>query len=146
MSYTHKANAQPKAYDAAQTDSLVLKGNKDIFIFMYTDWCRYCAAMKQTTFKNDSVVRLLEQHFYFVPFNAESRCEVNINGSVYKYAPSGAGTGLHELAVVLSGKTVPAFPFIAVINKKGEVVFSYDSYLSAKELIAVLNSLIPQKQ
>ncbi len=143
--YMQDAKAQPKAYNIAHADSLLAKGNKDVFIFMYTDWCRYCAAMKQTTFTNDSVVQLLNRHFYFVPFNAESMGAVKMNGIEYRYVPSGTGTGQHELAAVLSGKAVPTFPFMVVINNKKNLLFSYDSYLSAKELLVVLNNLLQQK-
>ena len=141
-----QAKAQPKAFDILEADSLLAKGNKDVLIFMYTDWCRYCAAMKKTTFKNGSVIQLLNREFNYVPFNAESRIDVKMNGHVYRYVPAGNGTGQHELAAALSGKAVPQFPFVAILNKKGELVFSYDSYLGAKELETVLNSLVQQKQ
>jgi len=132
-------------YNVSAIDSLLLKGNKDVLIFMYTDWCQYCAAMKQTTFKNKSVLQLINQHFFLVYFNAESKKEVSINGKQFRFIPTGVNTGAHELATALTGNSTPAYPFIAVMNAKRELVFTYNSYLSAKELTAVLNDLIRQK-
>lgn len=138
--------AQPTSYDITSVDSLQLKGARDVLFFVYTDWCRFCTAMKQTTFKDDSVTHLLNQHFYFVPFNAESKNSVTISGKQYRFVPTGAGTGVHQLAAALSGQSASLFPLIAIINGKGEILFISNSYLNVKELIAVLNHVLEQRQ
>lgn len=139
---SYDAPAQPLAFAASQADSLLLKGNKDVFMFVYTDWCRYCAAMKQTTFKEDSLARLLNTHFYFVPFNAGSREPITLLGTIYRYIPTGAGTGVHQLAQALAGGSAPAYPLMAVVNPSGQILFSHSSYLNAAQLAAVLNRLL----
>ena len=67
-------------------------------VFLYTDWCRFCAAMKQTTFKDQEVVDLLNEQLYYVPFNGESKEEVVFLGRSFNYTATGAKTGIHQLA------------------------------------------------
>ena len=72
-------------YNAAQLDSLLRTKSRNIVVFLYTDWCRFCRAMEQTTFRNESVINGLNEKFYFVVLNAEEKAEIQLQANRREY-------------------------------------------------------------
>lgn len=94
--------------------------NKDdkkfFFIDIYTDWCGWCKKMDQSTFQDSSVVEYMNEHFYAVKMNAESKEPVAYKEVLYEYKMYN-GKGYNELAVnLLSGKM--SFPSFVILSKK----------------------------
>ena len=59
-----------------QSDSIP----KKVFIDLYTGWCGWCKRMDATTFKQKAIVDYMNQKYYAVKFDAETRDTVNFNG------------------------------------------------------------------
>jgi thioredoxin-related protein len=49
---------------------------KKVFLYFYTDWCRYCEMMTATTFVDKKVVDLLNQDFVSIRVNSEKARDV----------------------------------------------------------------------
>ena len=131
--------AQIQKMSFEQLGSIETQDDKNVLVFIRTDWCKYCHKMDNITFKNEAIVQLLTDHFYYIELNAESKTDINYRGRTFKYKPTGSNTGVHELAEQLgtiNGKL--NYPALVVLNAKNEIVFQYDGYLNAKELNAVL--------
>ena len=79
-----------------QLDHLQKNQNRFVMIFIHTDWCKYCQAMKNITFKDKEIVELLNQNFWFIDFNAEEKKSITFNGQTFKFRPTGINTGIHE--------------------------------------------------
>ena len=60
--------AQLKMQTFEQTESLQNIQQRKIIVFIHTDWCKFCQAMKSKTFKNEEVIQQLNDTFYFVDF------------------------------------------------------------------------------
>jgi thioredoxin-related protein len=134
--------AQAKQYSFAEIDSLQKQESRKVLVFIHTDWCHYCQQMKQHTFKNKDLVALMEQHFYFVMLNAESKEDIYFNEHLFKFKPNGNGTGLHELAAALANiNGQVSYPSIVIINEKKELTFQYNQAIKAKALIGLLQEL-----
>lgn len=134
--------AQLQTVEFDQLDSLQGAERKYVVVFIHTDWCKFCHQMKNTTFKNDSVVKVLNDRFYFVDLNAESTEDISYGGRTFKYKPSGGNTGVHELAEQLgtiNGKM--NYPTVSIINAKNEIVFQYGGLMKTAELLTVLAEL-----
>ncbi len=82
-------SAQLKSYSFEEVDSLQNVESRPTLIFIHTDWCKYCQLSKNTTLKNDSVIALLNQNYYFVELNAEEKREIKCLQNVFKFKPSG---------------------------------------------------------
>lgn len=98
--------------------------------------------MQNTTFKNDSVITLLNNKFYFVDFDAEEKRSVKFNGHTFNYKPTGSNTGIHELAEQLA--TVDqkiSYPTLCFLNSKYEIIFQYNQYLNTHDLLNILHRL-----
>jgi thioredoxin-related protein len=127
-------------YAFAKAEQLQAQETRPYLIFLYTDWCKYCRAMKQNTFTDPDITEALNSNFYFVPFDGESKEAVFFSNSTFSYKPTGVNTGMHELAMALGtidGKV--SFPTIIILSKEFEVIFQTASFLNKEQLLAILN-------
>lgn len=134
--------AQLKSMQFEQIDSLQIKEKRNVIVFIHTEWCKYCKVMLAKTFKNENVINLLNNHFYFVDFNAETQRTITFNNSNFAFKPNGNNAGTHELAIELG--TVDKqinYPVLCVLNVKNEIIFQYSGFLNAKDLVAVLEKI-----
>ena len=138
----NKGHAQLNTVSFTELDSLQKVEQRNVVVFIHTDWCKYCLQMKSTTFRNDSVVNVLNKLFYVVDLNAESKKVITYGGYEFKFKPTGSNTGIHELAEqlgMINGKL--DFPTVSVLNAKNEIVFQNGGFLQTDELLAVLMAL-----
>ena len=115
---------------------------RPMVIFIHTDWCRYCQGMKNTTFKNDHVVKLLNENFYFLDLNAEEERNIRFHQNTFKYKPRGNNTGVNELAEQLgshNGKL--SYPALCILNPDYEVIYQQNEFLDARRLTKILEQL-----
>jgi thioredoxin-related protein len=137
-----QGHAQLKTYQFEQLDSLQKKEARPVAIFIHTDWCKYCAAMQNTTLQNKEVISTLNDQFYFIDLNAEEKRSITMLDNTFKYKPSGNNTGIHELAeqlATINGKV--SYPTISFLNSNYEITFQYPQFTSASELLTILNKL-----
>lgn len=135
-------NAQIKESSFEELDSLKTNSQNTV-VYIHTDWCKYCSKMKNTTFKDQEVIKLLNNSFNFISFNAESKENINFNGHTFSFIPNGTDVGYHELATALG--TIDGelnFPSICILNPDYEIIFQYAGTLNAKALQAVLQRLL----
>lgn len=89
---------------------------KFIFIDMYTDWCGWCKKMDASTFQNPSVINYIDQNFYAVKMNPESKEAIAYKEVLYEPKQYGQKK-YNELAVnLLAGKM--SFPSFVILNKR----------------------------
>lgn len=138
-----KSFAQIRTYQFEDLEKLQQADKRPVLVFIHTDWCKYCITMDNTTFKNKDIIELINNHFYFVKFNAEERRSIKFKNSVFKFKLSGVNTGVHELAEQLG--TVDqkiSYPTLCFLNYNSDVIFQYPQYINPKELKNTLNLLM----
>lgn len=89
---------------------------KLIFIDIYTDWCGWCKKMDQSTFQDSAVAAYMNEHFYAVKMNAESKDPIAYKEVLYEYKQYG-NKGYNELAVNLLNSKM-SFPSFVILSKK----------------------------
>jgi thioredoxin-related protein len=115
---------------------------KPMVVFIHTDWCKYCQGMKNTTFKNDRVIQLLNKDFYFIDLNAEEKRNIYFHQKVFRYQPKGNNTGVHELAEALgSNNGKLSYPALCFLNADYEIIYQHHDFIDAKSLIKILERL-----
>ncbi|MDI5948386.1 thioredoxin family protein [Flavobacterium yafengii] len=134
--------AQLHSVSLEQIDSLQRIEKRKTIVFIQTDWCQFCHAMKNTTFKNEEIIKELNNTFYFVDFNAEEKRAVVFNKTTFQFKPTGNNSGTHELAIALGTINKQLnFPVLCVLNSENEIIFQHSGYLKPKELKLILAKL-----
>jgi thioredoxin-related protein len=135
--------AQLNNHSFPELDSLQKIEKRPIVVFIHTDWCRYCQAMKNTGFKNRQVVALLNEKFWFFGLDAEDKKDILFKGQLFRYKPTGAHTGIHELAEQLG--TIEgqiAYPTLCILNADFEIIFQHNQFLPPADLLKLLNGIL----
>lgn len=115
---------------------------RNLLVFIHADWCKFCPTMKNYFSKDEKIKSLLNENFYFADLNAEEKREIHFNDQKYVYQPTGNNIGMHQLAFSLgSVNGVVSYPTLIILNPKDEIVFEYNGFLKATELISILEKL-----
>ena len=131
--------AQLNKVQFEQIDSLQIVEKRNVIVFIHTDWCKYCKVMRDRTFKNEDAIKLINNKFYFIDFNAEEKRQITFNNTVFSFNPNGNNSGTHRLAIELgTTNNQITYPILCILNEKNEIIFQYNSFLNAKDLMKIL--------
>ncbi len=61
------------------------KQPKPIIIDVYTSWCSWCKVMDKQTYGNAKVISYINENYYAVKFNAETKDSVELAGKKYGF-------------------------------------------------------------
>lgn len=127
-------------------EELVLKMRSDpkpVLIFIHTDWCMFCALQEHNTFGDPQVVKEINQHFYALRLNGEEKHDITFLNKTYRYRPTGASSGYHELAELLARQNgVVSFPTTIILSKNFQVLDIHSGLLKAEEIKLTINAII----
>lgn len=135
-------SGQLKTIPFEKIDSLQQTEKRVIIVLIHTDWCKYCQTMKNTTLKNNQIINVLNNKFYFLDLNAETNQKINFNKQTFDYKPTGNKIGINELAehlATINGKI--AYPTLCVLNSDYEIIFQHNQLINTEGFNAILNSL-----
>lgn len=132
----------PKSIPFEQLDAALQLEEKPILIFVHTSWCTYCNAMKQSTLQDTALLNLINDAFYYVSFNAESKEDITFRNTTFSYKSNGSNTGTHQLATaLLSTSKEKSYPVTIVMNKNLEILFEYSGFLDENEMLHILTQI-----
>ncbi|SDW05878.1 thioredoxin family protein [Flavobacterium degerlachei] len=134
--------AQLKTHSFTEVEQLSKEKPKPIVVYIHTSWCKYCKIMEMSTFNNPAIIKELNENFYFISFDAESKKEITFNNHTFQFKPTGTNTGIHELATALAtiDKQV-VYPTLTVLDTDNAILFQQHSYINAKALLRILERL-----
>lgn len=136
------AFGQIKTHTFQEVETLNKTTPKPTLVFVHTSWCKYCKMMENSTFKNQEVMQLLNDSFYFVSLDAEEQSDITFLNHTFQFKPSGKNTGVHELATELATiNNKITYPTIVVLASDYSILFQKHSFTNAKELTAILQKL-----
>lgn len=116
------------------------KEPRKVVVDLYTSWCGWCKRMDKATFQHPEVAKYLNEKFYAVKFNAETKTDIDFNGGNYKFIPRGR-RGTNELALKLmlgdkkTGRT--GYPTIAFLDENLQRIDAYPGYKSPDQFDAI---------
>jgi thioredoxin-related protein len=127
-----------KWYTFEEAVALQKKNPKPIMVDIYTSWCGPCKMMTANTFGNEIIAKYLNEHYYPVKFNAETRDSVKFNGFVFANKnPEGTQRPVHDFAIsILEGKL--SYPSIVFLNEEIKKIQTVVGYYKADQFEPVM--------
>ncbi len=111
------------------------KNPRKIFIDLYTNWCGWCKRMDATTFRDSSIVHYMNEKFYAVKFNAETRDTITFRGKKFLY---NSQYRVNEFALSLMSGKIAGYPTSIYMDEKYNILTTISSYLKPDQLNPVL--------
>ena len=111
------SSPQIKWYSYEEGTALGKKLGKMVFIEFYADWCGFCRMMERSTFRDPSVIAILNRDF--IPVKVHSDREQHIARE----------------------HNVRALPSIAFLSKSGEKLGTVPGYIPSKKLVEILEEV-----
>ena len=118
----------------AQLNELYAKDPKPIVIDVYTEWCGWCKEMDRTTYKNEKLVKYINEHYYAVRLDAESSDSLFFSNKKYGYSAKYKSNELAEY-LLFGRMEFPTTVFLPAIDARPAPL---SGYLTPKEMEAPL--------
>jgi thioredoxin-related protein len=103
---------------------------KPIIVDLYTDWCHWCKVMDKETYENENVIKYLNEKFYCVKLNAETRDTINWQGKGYTY---NAGYKVNTFSLYITDYQ-PSFPTTIFLTDDKNAPMAMPGFLKPKEI------------
>jgi thioredoxin-related protein len=125
-------------YTFTEAVELQKKKPKPIMVDIYTSWCGPCKMMSANTFGNPIIAKYLNEHYYPVKFNAETRDSVKFNGFVFgNKNPEGTSRPVHDFAIsILDGKL--SYPSVVFLNEEIKKIQTVVGYYKADQFEPIM--------
>ncbi len=103
---------------------------KPILVDVYTTWCGWCRVMDKNTYSNKKLATYVNEKYYAIKFDAESKIPIEFNGKTYKYDPANR---VHELAIYLTFGRLE-FPHTVLLQSPSSQPAPISGYLKPNQL------------
>lgn len=110
---------------------------KKLFIKISTTWCDWCKKMDQLTLAEPQIISYINENYYPVYINPESRQIIRWQGKEYKSVQSGPHLINEWVSVYLRGQI--SFPSIIIIDENFSLIQSIPGYIDAYSMSCILN-------
>lgn len=110
---------------------------RKIFIDIYTDWCGWCKKMDHTTFKDPEIVKVLNEKYYPVKFDAERQDTIVFNDHEFVNPNPGAKRSAHTFAITLLEGQM-SYPSYTILDENFSRVHIMKGYKRVPSLTGLL--------
>lgn len=107
---------------------------RPILVDLYTNWCGWCKVMDKKTYSNKNVISYLQEKFYAVKLNAETKESVSWSGKIYQFNPS---YKTNDFALFVTQGHL-AYPTTLIIPADGSSPQAIPGYMTPKEIEIIL--------
>jgi len=107
---------------------------KPVIIDLYTNWCYWCKVMDKKTYTNSKVVSYINEHFYPVKLDAETREMVQWNNKHYNFNDD---YKVNDFTMYLTSGQ-PGFPTTVIFTDENSDPVAIQGFLAPKEIEPIL--------
>jgi len=114
MALNEVDNSQLVWHDIEALSTLQKSEPRKVIVDIYTDWCKWCHVMDDKTFSDPDLIAFLNEQYYMVKLNAESKKDLKFKGLSYSFKKVGR-RGHHALASTLSDDRL-SYPSFVILD------------------------------
>ena len=134
MAYAQGENAPLKQYSINEIRQLSAQKPKKLVIDVYTDWCSWCKKMDKSTYQNEGIIQQINEDFYFVKLNAETRDSIFFDNKIFTFQNQYKA---NEFAVALLNGQM-SYPSTVFLDENLGLLTVVPGYLTPKDLSPIL--------
>ena len=144
ISAQRQQNEQIKWISFEEAIRLNAVAPRKILIDVYTDWCGYCKTMDAQTFNNPVIAKFVNQHFYAVKFNAETKDTIIFAGQTFinEGIRRGGRNPVHQFSAALG---VSGYPTVAYFTGKLELIGAIAGFFRPEQMEPLLHFIAQEK-
>ncbi len=116
---------------------LCKKNPRPILIDVYTTWCGPCKIMSSQTFANPQIAKYINDNFYAVKFDAESKDSVKFDKYVFVSSDIANPKAPHQFAASILDNQL-AYPSIVFLSNKVQRLDIIKGFMPAKNFEPIL--------
>jgi len=120
-------------------EATLKKEPRNVIVDVYTDWCGPCKMMDRQTFTDSTIIKIMNEDFYAVKFNAEGPDEINFQGKKWSnpnHDPERRGRNAkHELSSFFQ---VRGYPCLVVLDENLKIKDKLLGFKPPSALMAAL--------
>ncbi len=134
VSFSPKKKEKVQWLNVAELKDAYAKNPKPILVDVYTSWCGWCKVMDRETYAKDNVAAYINEHYYAVKLDAESKESLEWNGKNYEYNKEYKSNDL-AIYLLYGQMSFPTTVFLSAIDAQPAPLAGY---LKPNELEAPL--------
>jgi len=125
-----------KIHTVKEVEKLQKNKPKKVLINIFASFCHSCKVQFATTLKDTAIANYINEHFYFINLDAESKDTLTFKGELYTQGSS-TGYPLHALALKVANNQLQ-FPSMAVLDQQLNTIDVLNAFLSPETLLPIL--------
>ena len=114
------------------------KNPRPIMIDVYTTWCGPCKMMSNQTFSNPHIAKYINDNFYAVKFDAETKDSVKFDKYVFVSSDNSNPKAPHQFAASILDNQL-AYPSIVFLNNQIQRLDILKGFMPPKSFEPILN-------
>jgi hypothetical protein len=107
---------------------------KRIFIDTYTGWCGWCKKMDASTFKDTAVIKYMNENFYAVKLDAETKDTINFRDKHFTYV---AEYKTNQIAIDLMQGQM-SYPTYSFLDGQYQLIYNLKGYQTTDQFLPTL--------
>lgn len=125
-----------KWYTIEEATELCKTNPKKILLHLYTDWSLTSKMMMETTYKQATINKYLNDNYYMVKFNATSKDTIHFTGQTF--INKSEKHPFHDFAVTLLDGRM-SFPTVIYLGADSQIISAVSGYMTPKNTEPILH-------